>query len=156
MRILLPLLLPFCLPLAVLAKSDARGEPWSPASGKPQYFAVSVADLDASMAWYSTALGLRKLDEQSAADGSWRIVNLVSDDFWVELIHDRRDGTSPPSRGFAKVGWFVPDVRVVAERAGRAAGRPPRVIEVARQNLRILQLRDPDGNVLQLMSPLGD
>jgi predicted enzyme related to lactoylglutathione lyase len=144
----------YLIPSILTAAGESRPEPWSPIAGKPQYFAVSVADLDASIAWYSTAFGLRKLDDQSADDKSWRIVNLASDDLFVELIHDRRDQPVKQARGFAKVGYTVADVAVVADRVGRATGKRPRVLEFPQQGLRLIQLQDPDGNLIQLSSPL--
>jgi predicted enzyme related to lactoylglutathione lyase len=45
-------------------------------------------------------------------------------------------------------------VRVVAAAVGRATGTAPRVLDFAPQGVRIVQLRDPDGNVIQLFSPL--
>lgn len=128
--------------------------PWVPAVGAPQYFAISVEDVDRSVAWYRSAFALDQLDDQKAPDGKWRIVNLASDRLFVEVIWDSRDSTVRGARGFAKVGFGVEDVDAIADRIEKATGTRPRVIEAAAQGVRILQLNDPDGNIIQISSPL--
>ena len=129
---------------------------WAPVIGAPQYFAVLVADADRSAQWYRKALGLRELDRSTAADGSWQIVNLTSDHLFVEIIRDNRATQVVRARGFFKVGFHVPDVAVVADLVGRETGERPRVLDFARHGVRIVQIRDPDGNTLQLFSRLKE
>ncbi len=141
------------LAMLVLGSSFAA-EPWVRQIRAPQYFAVSVEDVDTSVEWYCKALGLTKLDDSRAKDGAWRIVNLSNDDLFVEIIRDDRHGPAGRVRGFAKVGFRVPDVDVVAGRAGAALDSRSKVLEFREHGIRILQLEDPDGNVVQLSSPL--
>ena len=122
--------------------------------GAPQFFALRVRDLDAAVAWYAELLGLEELDRTRAEDGTWEIANLRSDALFVEVIRDERASPAERALGFAKVGFGVPDVRVLAARLERESGLRPRVIEIERHGLRLVQLRDPEGNVLQLVSPL--
>jgi catechol 2,3-dioxygenase-like lactoylglutathione lyase family enzyme len=129
--------------------------PWVPVSEAPQYFAVRVADADKSAEWYSRAFGLRELDRSAAADGSSQIVNLISTHLFVEVIRDNSASLVPKARGLAKVGFYVPDVEVVADVVGRETGERPRVIDFARHGVRIVQIRDPDGNIIQLFSRLN-
>jgi catechol 2,3-dioxygenase-like lactoylglutathione lyase family enzyme len=128
---------------------------WVSGVRAPHYFAVRVADAEKSAAWYRLALGLRELDRSQAADGSWQIVNLTNAELFVEIIRDNRVSSSDAARGFAKVGFHVADVDVVAAKVGRATGTSPRVVEFAPHGVRIVQLRDPDGNIIQLFSPLA-
>lgn len=128
--------------------------PWVPSPSGPQYFAVGVEDIDRSLAWYKTAFGLKQLDDMKDAAGAWRIVNLSSDSLFVELIWDSRTGKEKNGRGFFKVGFSVADVRPIAERVGTATGEKPRIIDDEKHKIRIVQLRDPDGNILQFASPL--
>jgi len=128
---------------------------WMPTIGAPQYFAVFVADADKSAQWYRTAFGLRELDRSAADDGSWQIVNLINDHLFVEIIRDNRVQNVARGRGFFKVGFHVPDVEAVADVVGRATGDRPRVLEFARYGVRIVQIRDPDGHIIQLFSRLG-
>jgi predicted enzyme related to lactoylglutathione lyase len=139
-------------PCALLAQ--APPEPWVREIGSPQYFAVFVEDVDWSVTWYRTALGLDELGGSAAEDGSWRIENLGNKQLLVELIRDDRAQVVDRARGFRKVGFRVPDVETVADRVARATGERPRVVDFPRFGLRIIQIRDPDGNIIQLSSLL--
>lgn len=118
------------------------------------YVAVSVADVDASAAWYRQVLELESLDDQRAPDGRWRIVNLVSERVWVELIFDARDQAVANARGFVKFGFLVADVDAVADRVVAMGAPRPQIGESSQHQVRLLQLRDPDGHIVQFMSPL--
>jgi catechol-2,3-dioxygenase len=131
-------------------------EPWIPEILAPQFFAVLVEDVDVSVAWYRHALGLQELDDSEAEDGSWRIVNLHSEQLLVEIIRDARASEVERARGLFKVGFRVENVEQVADRVERATGERPRVVDFDAHGVRILQLRDPDGNRIQLTSPLED
>ena len=120
----------------------------------PQYFAVFVADAEVSAAWYRKVFGLRELDRSQAPDGTWQIINLTGPALLVEIIRDNRQPAESRGRGFAKVGFSVVDVEVAAAAIGRAAGSTPRVIDIPQHGLRIVQMRDPDDNIIQLSSPL--
>jgi hypothetical protein len=50
--------------------------PWVEKIRSPQYFAVCVGDVDASVNWYRLVFGLKNLGGSEAEDGSWRIENL--------------------------------------------------------------------------------
>jgi len=54
----------------------------------------------------------------------------------------------------AEVGFRVPDADSVAAAVGRATGTRPRVLEFPPHGVRLVQIRDPNGNILQLTSPL--
>lgn len=146
--------------LAILLASGQQGLAQEASEGRvgaieaPQYFAVLVSDVEASALWYKATFGLEELDDTEAEDGAWRIVNLRNERLLVEIIHDKRARDCGRSLGFFKVGFGVPDVDVVAERAERHGGERPRVLEFARYGIRLLQLRDPDGNIIQLTSKL--
>jgi catechol 2,3-dioxygenase-like lactoylglutathione lyase family enzyme len=127
---------------------------WIEAIGTPQYFALYVNDVDRSVDWYRTVFGLRLLGGSAADDGSWRIENLGSKQLLVEIIRDSRAQGVDRALGFRKVGFYVPDVEEVAERIARATGERPRVVDFEQLNQRILQLRDPNGNIIQLLSSL--
>ncbi len=72
----------------------------------------------------------------------------------MEIIRDSRAQRVDRALGFRKVGFHVPDVEEVAKRIARATGERPRIVEFEQLNQRILQLRDPDGNIIQLLSSL--
>ena len=138
----------------LLFASSVAASPWVGDVQTPQYIAVSVADVDKSVDWYRKAFGLTQLDDTRADDDRWRIVNLASKDLFVEVIRDNRDQPVERARGFAKVGFRVPDVNVVADRVAKELGDRPEVFDFPKHGVKILQLRDPEGNVIQLSSPL--
>ena len=140
----------------IMLGTTFAAESWVGRIQAPQYFAVSVEDVDGSVDWYCKAFGLRKLDDSRAEDGKWRIVNLANDDLFVEIIRDNRDSAADRARGFAKVGFGVPDVNAVADRAKVIFGSRPKVLEFPEHGIRILQLRDPEGNIVQLSSTLDE
>ena len=123
---------------------------WVDRIATPQYFAVLVRDLDAAVRWYQDVLGLEEWIGSEAEDGRWRIVNLRSESLIVELIRHDEARTVERAYGFMKVGFHVPDIDAVADRVERVTGERPRVSEFPRFGLRVLQLRDPDGNIIQL------
>lgn len=127
--------------------------PWVTEIGTPQYFAVWVEDVDRSVAWYRAVFGLSALGGSMAADSSWRIENLGNERLMVEIVRDDRAREVPFARGFGKVGFQVPDVDLVAGRVAAATGERPRIVDFDQFRIRILQLRDPDGNIIQLSSP---
>lgn len=132
---------------------EAPHEPWVPEVDAPQYFAVIVSDVDASVDWYCEAFGLDKVGGSEAEDGSWRIENLRNDRLFVEIIRDDRATEADRAHGFRKVGFFVSDVAAVADRVERVTGDRPRVLDFEQFGVRIIQLHDPEGNTIQLFSP---
>ncbi|MDH3628719.1 MAG: VOC family protein [Acidobacteriota bacterium] len=131
-------------------------EAWVETIQSPQYVALYVEDVDRSVVWYRTVFGLRPLGGSAADDGSWRIENLGNKQLLVEIIRDGRAKQVDRALGFRKVGFHVPDVEKVAERVAQATGERPSIVEFEELRQRILQIRDPDGNVIQLMSPLHE
>ena len=129
---------------------------WVDTVSTPQYFALYVADVDKSVEWYRVVFGLRELGGSKAEDGSWRIENLGNEQLLVEIIYDQHAQNVDRALGFRKVGFYVSDVEAVADRAERATGERPRVVNFAELNQRILQIKDPDGNTIQLMSPIEE
>lgn len=136
------------------ALAQEPSEAWVSEIGAPWYFAVLVEDVDRSVDWYRSVLGLRERGGSEAGDGSWRIENLGNGQLHVEIVRDDRAREVERPRGFFKVGFEVPDVEVVADRVATATGQRPEVLDFERFGVRIIQLRDPDDNIIQLSSPL--
>ncbi len=148
----------FPVALSLFAAASADGQeatgPWVTAVEAPQYWAVLVEDVDRSVAWYRDVFALEEIGGSAAEDGSWRIENLRSDRLFVEIIRDDRAESVDRPLGFRKVGFYVPDIDAVAERVGRATGERPRVLDFERFGVRTLQIHDPDGNTIQLFTPI--
>lgn len=137
-----------------LLEAQAPSTPWIAAQevGSPQYFAVRVSNLAEAVAWYTGVFGLDEVGGSEADDGTWEIMNLRNENLFVEIVRDDRAEEGERHRGFYKVGFFVSDVRIIADRIEAAGHERPRVLEFDRFGVRIVQLRDPDGNIVQLFS----
>ena len=135
-------------------KAVAKESSWVETIDSPQYFAVSVEDVDRAVAWYRSAFGLEVLDDTSDDERGWRIVNLHRESLFVEVIYSTKDAPKSRVKGIAKVGFRVPDVNAVADRVEQATGERPRVLDFSRHGVRLLQLHDPEDNIIQLTSPL--
>jgi len=149
--------LPLILSVSLFASTDLKAQDstaWVESIRHPQYFAVLVSDVDESVNWYQTVFGLRGVGGSRADDGSWRIENLNNEFLFVEIIRDDRVTETGDALGFAKVGFSVPDVQAVADRVARTTGEAPRVLDFEEFNQRLIQIRDPDGNIIQLTSVL--
>lgn len=136
------------------AVAQDSSDVWVRDIGAPQYFAVLVEDVDRSVEWYSSVFGLQELGGSAAQDGSWRIENLKNERLFVEIIRDDRAVAVERPRGFRKVGFEVPDVEAVADRVARTGRERPRVLDFDQYGVRIIQISDPDGNIIQLSSPI--
>ena len=152
MRLTIPLLFVILSPFAVAA--DEAQPAIEPASEGRHFFAVRVADVDSAIDWYTQLFGLELLNDTTADTGAWRIANLANQKLFVEVIRDDRAAEAARPLGIAKVGFDVADVEAVAALVLDLTGDELRVVDDTRHGQRLLQLRDPEGNVIQLSSPL--
>ena len=115
------------------------------------YFAIIVNDIDASESWYRETLALEP-GKRLAEAGRYEIVNLQSAGLFVELLALPAAADRPAGfmKGAFKVGMLVDDLESFVAGLPDAAGRPE-VIEDADNGLLLIQLRDPDGNIVQVM-----
>jgi predicted enzyme related to lactoylglutathione lyase len=145
-----------CLLLVVanVSRAETPSSPWVDAPATPHYFAISVEDPERAARWYEHAFGLALLDDTTDENGRWRIINVSNDALFVEIIWAARDVSVENPRGIAKVGFGVNDVDAVADRVEADTGTRPKVLAFAPHGIRLLQLQDPDGNIIQLTSPL--
>lgn len=115
------------------------------------YYAVVVRDIGVATAWYESTLGLRAVSRLSEA-GRYDIVNLRGPGLFVELL-ELVDATPRPEgivHGPFKVGMLVEDLDRYIDRLPASMPRPE-VVEDTANGLRLVQLHDPDGNVVQVM-----
>jgi catechol 2,3-dioxygenase-like lactoylglutathione lyase family enzyme len=138
--------------------ADPAGAAWNWAS--PSFVALSVSDLDRSVAWYRHVLGLNVVREVEAGDGSARVRLLRESDVVVELIGHQNPIDVDPSvadqpgfrfLGLFKSGFFVRGIdafhvhlRSLEIDADATIGTD----EVL--GMRTFVFRDPDGNRLQV------
>jgi catechol 2,3-dioxygenase-like lactoylglutathione lyase family enzyme len=124
---------------------------------KGAFFALSVADVKASTAWYVEKLGLAVVMEVPASNGP-AVTVLEGGGLIVELVHDAPATTGGADRmlvhGIVKAGVIVDDFdgTIAALRARRveiAFGPFPRR-PTARANVIV---KDNAGNLIQIFGP---
>lgn len=120
------------------------------------YFAIIVDDVDVSAEWYKSVLRLEQKTRFSAPD-RYDIVNLAGVGIHVELIEAISVAERPDGRvaGPFKVGILVADIAAFVAALPRDMERPE-VINDERNGLLMLQLRDPDNYIVQVMQLLPE
>ena len=119
------------------------------------YFAVIVKDLDASVDWYANVFDVDRGELLTDGD-KYKIVNLARPGLFIELLELRAAVARPEHylEGPFKLGLLVDDLDAFVRRLPESIP-PLDVIEDERNNLRFVQLRDPDGNIVQVMETLS-
>lgn len=125
----------------------------------PVFFALSVADLEASIKWYAETLQLTPT--RLPGNAQVKVALLQGDGLVVELV-EHAEAFAPGSRlpelqkrylahGLFKVGFFVADLDATIERLKkRGASFEGRVIKDEVLGARAILLVDNSDNVIQL------
>ena len=155
------------LSMSAIASAQPAPPPTSPAfTTKGSFFAISVADLDASARWYSEKLGMKVVMDVPESDGT-AMKLLEGGGLMVEMIQDDRAvplGTAAPQierdyrvHGIFKAGVVVEDwdrlLATLRERGVEIAigPFPPRADQRAN-----LIIRDNGGNYLQFFGDFAE
>ena len=124
------------------------------------HVAITVRDMERSVGFYRDLLGFDVLGQLLLNEGTFKIVYLRSGGACVELFefrdHDAETAVGVPDTvgGFKHVALQTDDVDAVAARL-RAAGTVFTVEPTdAPGGVRLAFFRDPDGNLLELVSGL--
>ena len=131
--------------LCLIAPMVSNAEP------KGSYFAIVVAEIETSSAWYQAALGLEP-GAHMKEHGKFEIVNLSRPGLHVELIQLAAANEKPAgiTKGPFKVGLVVDDLSEFVARLPDTVPEPE-VVRDERNALLLIQLRDPDNNVIQVI-----
>lgn len=143
-------------------------QPESPASVavRPYFFALSVADLDVSGAWYERVFGFTTSQQMALPDRGIRVRILTGTGAALELVEDANsrsvtdlDPSMAPRarlRGVFKMGFEVDDLeRAMTQLEALGVPRRGRIITERDGSLRSAQVEDPDGNIVQLFEILS-
>lgn len=131
------------------------------------HVAITVSDMDRSLAFYRGLLGCEVLGQLVLDEGTFKLVYLRRGAAYLELFAHRApagsgaEGASAadanaaaPPTGFQHVAFHATDVDAAAatlEAAGVPFDQPPRD---APGGVRLAFVRDPDGNLVELVSNL--
>lgn len=115
------------------------------------YFAVIVSDIEVSRDWYAEVLDLQP-GSRTSEQGRYDIVNLSRPGLWVELLEISAAESRPESliAGPFKIGVLVEDIEAFVDALPKRLGRPE-IVHDAQNNLLMIQLRDPDDHIVQVM-----
>jgi catechol 2,3-dioxygenase-like lactoylglutathione lyase family enzyme len=115
------------------------------------YFAVSVDNATASSTWYQSVLGLEEVS-RTTEEGRYDVVNLSAPGIFVELLQLDAAAARPEGyiEGPFKVGMLVSDIGAFLNTLPAGVERPE-LIHDERNALLMIQLRDPDNYIVQVM-----
>jgi len=113
-----------------------------------------VTDLPASEAWYKTVLGLRRFsaDETKGYVALWHDASRIM----IVLTPRAPEGAHAGDTALDHLAFAVPNGEVLDDWAAHLTdagiAHPGIVLELGKPSL---QLRDPDGNAIELVAPPG-
>ena len=111
-----------------------------------------VTDLSASEAWYTTVLGLRRFsaDETTGYVALWHDASRIM----IVLTPRATERTDASDTALDHLAFAVPNGEVLDDWAAHLTdagiAHPGIVLELSKPSL---QLRDPDGNAIELVAP---
>ncbi|MGI9221537.1 MAG: VOC family protein [Woeseiaceae bacterium] len=142
-RLLVMLLVFFSAALSAEEVTEARIE--------GSFFAIIVNDVEASRNWYQTVLGLEEISRSTERD-RYDIINMSGPGLFVELLQLSAAATRPGGQieGPFKVGMLVDDLTAFAAVLPSTAS-DANIIYDQKNEVLILQLKDPDNNTVQIM-----
>lgn len=149
-----------CLAVLLLFASRVVAQSGGPAfTAQGAFVAIVVTDLDASLRWYESNLGLHLLKRGKSPRVAAETAVLDGHNLFVELIHHegkalpRIDNEAPLPR-LIKAGVIVPQkdfdaVAAYLQKHGIEAG----VFEDKEMGVRTFLVKDNDGNLIQFFTP---
>ncbi len=118
------------------------------------YTGIRVRDLEASLRFYTTVLGMKEVDRTPIAAAKGIAVNLVAEDGGpiLELNYyekgSRFDTKYVVGEGLDHLAFAVPNLDAALAEAKKAGH--PMVQEIKAPNSRWAYIEDPDGNWIEL------
>lgn len=163
---------PVCILILLLAAtyvvadvSQSYAQEASPLTAQPYFVALSVRDVDTSVAWYERVFGFEVTRSLDNTERGFRIRLLKRSGAFLELVenanaqaaHDLDASLTRPHLLYSiyKFGFLVDNLDSVLTQL-EALEVPLRgsVFTEADGSMRSLQVKDPDGNVIQIFEIL--
>ena len=153
----------FCLPLAFLAviATPALAQPAVPSV---QHFmlGISVADIDKTTKWYVDMLGFKVTKELSMGQAGGKLRFLENGNERLELVYapgtklgeQRPMPPAPAMNGFVQIAMEVPDLDVARAALVAKGAAPSEITPIPPLGIRVFFMRDPEGNIVELVQKL--
>jgi catechol 2,3-dioxygenase-like lactoylglutathione lyase family enzyme len=141
------------------AQQPERNAP-PPLATRGAFFALVVTDMNASLRWYESELGLRVIKQGKSPRVAAETAVLAGQNFFVELIHytdralpGRKIDDSAPAAGPLKVGGILdPPVFDALAKRLESHGLEVRIFDDKEMAQRSFIVRDNDGNLIQFFA----
>ncbi len=153
----------FLTAMALAAPTVALAQPAVP-SVSHFMLGISVADMDKMTAWYGEMLGFKVTKEVAMGTGGGKVRFLENGNERIELVYspDSKPGTehalpgSPgQTRGFVQLAMEVPDLDAAkAALVAKGVQIGLNITPIPPLGIRIMALRDPEGNPIELLQKL--
>jgi len=128
----------------------------------PSFIAITTHENSQLGSWYKNTFGLKIVKEFSFPDGSATGVLMKKDEFVVEIFYRKDalkksdispDANSEQWSGFMKYGFYtdanLKQLKACLKRKNINAGR---IFKDVNLGINLLQVTDPEGNVLEIIS----
>lgn len=133
-------------------------EPAMPRLSRIHHLALTVTDIDASIAWYERTFGFKRVDDYPHEGGFGVILVEPDSDLWIVLHHHDANEAEPFSEtrtGLDHAGFQVPspaDLEVWQARFAELGVHHSPIAYNEDFNVSILVFRDPDNIQLELFA----
>lgn len=147
------------LPISGMASETASTPP---AIEEGAFIALSVASVDKQVAWYRDTLGFEIVEQRDVPERNIRFALLKREGALIEMLQlpdarprlevDPAATSASRIHGFFKAGLVVPDVDALYRQLHEKGVEFTIPLgEPGSAGLRMFQLRDPEGNLLQFL-----
>lgn len=129
---------------------------------KPLFTAITVANIDSSISWYSEVLNLKLRNRVDNETRGFKQANLIGDGILIELVEldkaasldellkGQPSGTQ--ALGFYKFGLAVRDIDALFQRfSSMSVNFLGRMVKDPADNKKTFIITDPDGNLIQFI-----
>jgi catechol 2,3-dioxygenase-like lactoylglutathione lyase family enzyme len=158
MKSLLPVLALTAISLGASAPALAQ-----PAVPSVQHFmmGMSVADIDKMTAWYSDMLGFKiAKDLAMGAGGKLRFLENGSERLELVQVQGSKPGEQKPMppastiQGYVQLTMEVPDLDAARAALAAKGAVPSAITPIPPLGIRAMFMRDPEGNIVELVQKL--
>lgn len=135
-----------------------------PAVPSVQHFmmGMSVADIEKMTAWYSDMLGFKVAKDLAMGQGGGKLRFLENGDERIEMVYTAgsKPGEQrplPPNstiQGWVQITMEVPDLDAARAALIARGVTPGAITPIAPLGIRIMFMRDPEGNIVELVQKL--